>query len=361
MPLKSKTNLKFEPRFLTKTGILREYGISDQTLRRLADSLGFVKLSAVSEHGKVLYEIDEISDLSLRLGKMCPFSVALFRPPMLRFILLSVLTGSSEDALTSLDDRKIGNRSIGHAEIEAYHEYLVKNVPPILTDVVQQRRAPASEEEANVYGALLAVIGVSSVYQAPDVLEQFYFHDESMLHFVNQVCWTHSASTEIKASVINQGTGLDAFTSEGLLLYAHMFHDSEFMRESDMLRYSQGLHPRIRNAYRLSRGMTTEQWLVESQLAQDTVIELMHLSRQYKSRIRELMASADPNARVEGARLLTAALKLDDHIGKSRPESIAKNVPEHLKEITPEPYKFDTMFQLPAELKPREGNQTDVG
>jgi len=43
MPLKSKTNLKFEPRFLTKTGILREYGISDQTLRRLADLFGLCK------------------------------------------------------------------------------------------------------------------------------------------------------------------------------------------------------------------------------------------------------------------------------------------------------------------------------
>lgn len=358
MPSKS-TIKQNEPRVLTRTAILREYGLSDQTLRRLIDSLELLKLPAVTEHGKVLYEVNADSDLILRLAKLCPFSFNQFRPPMLRYILLGCLTGEDDDVVDGLSGRGFDNRYLSKDIIHELRLQILVDIPVELLDVVKQMRAPKTEEESGMYAKLLAVIGVTALYQSPDVLEQFYFSDSSLLHFLHQILWTHSSSAEIKAALVNNTTGARTVTAEGLLLYAHIFHDNEFMRDSDLTKYLSGLAPKYRPAYRRAMTLTTEDWIVESKMAQDTVVELVHMSRQLKSRIRELMASADPNARVESARLLTAVLKLDDHIGKAKPESMNKKIPEHLKQITPEPYKFDEMFQLPAELNGE--NQSDVG
>ena len=359
MPSKS-TIKQNKPRVLTRTAILREYGLSDQTLRRLIDSLELFKVSAVTEHGKVLYEIDAHSDFILRLGGLCPMSFAEFRPPMLRFLFVSCITGTIDETLASLSDRRINNRALGSNELEGIVDQLLAAVPEELYDLFKNKRAPKTEDESNAYALALLIMGISSVYQSPDVLEQFYFHDDNLMHLIHQVAWTHSASAETKAAVINQAVGNQVITPEGLILYSHIFHDSEFMRDTDLSKYCAGLSPKYRLAYKRSMALSTEQWLVEAQLAQDTIMELVHISRQCRARIRELIGSADPTARIEGARLLTTALKLDDHIGKVNPNSTNRKVPDHLKAITPEPYKFDELFQLPAELKPKD-TQSDVG
>lgn len=360
MPSKSKITPKSKSRFSTRTAILRDYGLSDQTLRRLIDSLGLVTLPAVTEHGKVLYEISPAADFGLRLGGLCPFSFTEFRPPMLRFVQISSITGTLDETVASLNDRKIINRSVELDDLSGIYDQLLAAVPEELYELFKDKRAPKTEDESAAYAAALAVMGVSSVYQSPDVLEQFYFHDDNLLHLVHQVIWTHSASAETKASVINQAVGSHVITAEGLLLYAHIFHDNEFMRDTDLTKYCIGLPPKYRTAYRKALTLTTEAWLVEAQLAQDTLTELVHINRQCRAKIRELMASADPTARIEGARLLTTALKLDDHIGKVRPEASNKKMPEHLKTITPEPYRFEELFQLPAELNPKD-SESDVG
>lgn len=358
MPSKS-TIKQNEPRVLTRTAILREYGLSDQTLRRLIDSLELLKLPAVTEHGKVLYEINAQNDFVLRLAKLCPFSFNQFRPPMLRYILLGCLTGEDDDVVDGLANRGFDNRFLSKDIIHELRLQILVDIPAEMLDIVKLARAPSTEAESLMYAQLLAIIGVTALYQSPDVLEQFYFSDASLIHFLHQILWTHSSSAEIKAALINNTTGAQTVTAEGLLLYAHIFHDNEFMRDADMTKYLSGLAPKYRPAYRRAMSLTTEDWVVESKLAQDTIVELVHMSRQLKTRIRELMTSADPNARMESARLLTAVLKLDDHIGKAKPDSVNKKIPEHLKQITPEPYKFEEMFQLPAELT--DENKSDVG
>ena len=354
MPSKQTTK-QGDPRLLTRTALLREYGLSDQTLRRLIDSLGLVTLPAVTEHGKVLYSVSDAADAMLRLGRLCPFSFDGLRLPMYRYLVLGCLTSSSQDVVDSLHGRGIDNRGITVDYVDGMKQALQDALPAPIAKMIAATRPPETDTEDSYYAALLAVVGITSIYQAPDVLEQFYFSDPALLHFIHQVIWTHSSSAEVKSALINTATGQQSMTSKGMLLYAHIFHDSEFMRESDIAKYVSGLAPKYRAAYSRSLTMTTEQWMVESQLAQDTAEELVHLSRQFKARIRALATSASQEDRLESARLLTSVLKLDDHIGKVKPAAANAPLPDHLKEITPEPYRFDEMFRVIPELTAKDG------
>lgn len=361
MPSKSRSK-KAEPRELSRTALLREYGITDKTLRRLTDSLYILDLPTKSGRGRVVYQVDGEADALLKLAGNCPDSFKGFRPPYLRFIMLGFLTMSDEDILAGLQDRGITNRSVTLDYLREAREAFIERLPPVIRKVVEKQDDPKTSAQVDAYDNLLRIIGIKSIYEHPDYLEDFYFENEDLLHFMNQVVWSHSVSDDLRANIVNHAAGYRAVSGHALIWYRSLLHDADFMRTTDSGRYFNGLPPRVRNAYRESLEISAEELVIRSELAYNTMRELHYFSRQLKAEVRRLLASTEEGASLEATKLMSTALKVDDAIGKLKPEEVGTELPAHIQEITPAQYDFDEAFKLPSEYSiTRPDDESDVG
>jgi len=345
MPSKRRSEQPAKPEELSRPALLAKYGITDTTLRRLTDRLKLVSLEAFSEHGKVKYQISKEDDLVLKMASVCPWSIKAQKVPFLRLLLLKILTCSDEEVLEDIRSRGFEIKHVTSKYVSGLRKLVLSALPPKIQKMVLEVRGPKTEDESAAFESLLSIIGVSGIYQDPVVLEDFYFHDQDLMHFINQVVWSHSAPNDVKVNLITHAVGSKVISTNGLALYQHLFHDKSFMSQADLSWYLSGLRPKIRQAYLESAAMSTEDFMVQAQLAKNTVTELQHLSSTMKSKVRELAGSADPTARIEATRLITAIIKVDDHLGKLNPASTNKEIPEYLREITPITYDYQDMFK----------------
>lgn len=333
-----------KPLELSRPALLARYGITDTTLRRLTEKLKLVSLEAFTEHGQVIYQIPEAENAILKMGSVCPWSVRILRAPFLRKLYLNVLTLSDSDAIEDFTSRGIVNKNLTTQYVAGVRKMLQASVSPILSPLINAHKAPKTATESEEYELLLQIMGISGIYQSPASLEDFYFHDQDLLHFLNQVVWSHSAPNDVKTNLITHAVGSQVVSPLGLAQYQYIFHDKGFMRDTDLSWYLSGLSPKVRLAYQESASLSTEEFMVRAKLAQDTITEMQYLSRTLKVRIRELSASSDPIARVEATRLISSLIKVEDHLGKINPGS-NKALPDYLREIGQVSYEYDQMFK----------------
>jgi hypothetical protein len=345
MPSKRRSEQPAKPEELSRPALLAKYGITDTTLRRLTDRLKLVSLEAFSEHGKVKYVISPEDDAVLKMAALCPWSIKTIRYPYHRHLFLKILTSTDAEVLDDFSSRGIENKNLTSKYVSGMRKLILSVVPPPMLKMIGESRGPKNETESGLLETLLAIVGIAGVYQDPVVLEDFYFHDPDLMHFINQVVWSHSAPNDAKVNLITHAVGSKVISTNGLALYQHMFHDKSFMTPADLSWYLSGLRPKIRQAYAESAMLSTEEFMVQARLAQNTVTELQHLSRTLKSKVRDLSSSADPTARIEATRLISAIIKVDDHLGKLNPGSTNKEIPEYLREITPITYDYSDMFK----------------
>lgn len=345
MPSKRRSAEPAKPEELSRPALLAKYGITDTTLRRLTDRLKLVGLEAFSEHGKVKYSISASDDAVLRLAALCPWSIKINKAPYHRQLFLKILTCSDQEVLDDFTSRGVDNKHLTLKYIGGVRKLVLSVIPPTMLKMVSEQRGPKNETESSLLSTLLSIVGIAGVYENPASLEDFYFHDPDLMHFINQVVWSHSAPNDVKVNLITHAVGARVISPNGLALYQHMFHDKNFMSPADLSWYLSGLRPKIRQAYAESSTLSTEEFMVRARLAQDTATELQHLSRTLKSKVRELSSSSDPTARIEATRLISAIIKVDDHLGKLNPGSTNKEIPEYLREITPITYDYQDMFK----------------
>jgi hypothetical protein len=345
MPSKRRSDQPAKPEELSRPALLAKYGITDTTLRRLTDRLKLVSLEAFSEHGKVKYVISKEDDVILKMSALCPWSIKTTRTPYHRHLFLKILTSSDQEVLDDFAGRGIENRNLTLKYVSGMRKLILSVAPPVIIKMISELRGPNTEAESSKFEILLSIVGIAGVYQDPVTLEDFYFHDPDLMHFINQVVWSHSAPNDAKVNLITHAVGTKVISTNGLALYQHMFHDKSFMTQADLAWYFSGLRPKIRQAYAESALLSTEEFMVRARLAQNTVTELQHLSKTLKNKVRDLSSSADPTARIEATRLITAIIKVDDHLGKLNPGSTNKEIPEYLREITPITYDYQDMFK----------------
>lgn len=356
MPRKSRSK-KAEVRELTRTALLREYRISDKTLRRLTETV--LNLPVKSGRGRVLYVVDDAADVLLTMARNCPDSFAPFRPPFLRYIMLGFLTMPNQDILDGLSDRHIENRAVTLGYLKGAREEFLLNLPPALRDIVADYEEPSPQEEV-LYEELLRILGVRLLYDHPHYMDEFYFSSEDLLHFINQVVWAQSCSDQDRAGAINAAAGYEAVSGSGLVWYRRAFHDDDFMRAQDLACYFGGLLPSARRAYRESRLITVEDLAIRSDLACNSVNEYQFASRHLKSESRRLMASSEVGAKAEAARMLTTALKIDDYLGKLSPADTTGEPPEHIRKITPAQYNYGDKFKVPPQFQSRGSDESEA-
>lgn len=359
MPSKSRS--KRGDRELTRTALLRAYGITDKTLRRLTEVLRLVDLKVVSGRGRIRYVIDAETDAVLQLARNCPDSFSPLRPPFLRYLMLGFLTVPDQESIDGLHDRGIRVRTVGKSVVAEAREQFCQNLPPVIRKVITAQDDPSTEAQERAYDTLLRILGLRSIYHHPQYLDDFYFEDENLLHFFNQVVWSHSTDDRVRAGVMAYAAGYRVVTPEGVAWYRLLLHDNSFMRPSDMARYLGGLPATIKAAYRESLTTTTEDLIIRSQLAHNTVRELDYFSRLFKSQTRNLLMSKADGARSEAMKMMQTALKIDDQIGKLKPEGVGKEMPSHMEAITPAEYSFEDQFDIPPELRDASGEEEEVG
>lgn len=360
MPSKSRSKRGSPEKALSRTALLKEYGLSDKTLRRLEYGLKILTLPRVSGRGRVLYQVDGRADFILKLARNCPDSFSGFRPPFLRFLFLSFLTTPTEEIVDGLTDRGILNRAITVESVERIRTQFLRNLPTVIRKMVENGEEPETDAQEESIELLLGIWGISTIYNNPEYLDEYYFANVNLLHFMNQLVWSHSASDEIKAGIMCYASGQQVVTPAGMSWYKRIFHDQGFMREKDFQHYFQGLSPSVRAAYREALSISTEELVIRSELAHNSLRELHYFSRKLKTKVRELLDSNAEGARAEALKIMVAALKVDDQIGKLKPEEVG-TTPSHLENLTLAEYDFDATFQIPDELKQRKGHGEETG
>jgi len=341
----------------TRESLLAAYGLSDKTLRRLLE-YGIATPKAETRHGRVFYVVDEATDARLRLGCFCPWSFDKFRPPFLRYVLFGMLTVPIDDILAGLDARGIRHKIIDREWLEEVESSLIRRLPNFARPFVQSRLEPVSPLQRDLHRQLLRLAGVELLYDQPMLLEEFFFEDEPLRHFITQAVHTHSASMADKAALINEGLGREVINPEGLLLWEAYFQDRSVMREEDIARYLRGVPPVYRDAYRTCMTLSASDWAIQSKLLEDTKLELQQLSRKLKHGALENILSGDREAQMHGMRMASTAMKVDDGIGRVRGvgDGPLKDVPEHLRDITPAEYCFEDRLQSDPKDKSASGS-----
>lgn len=347
--MKQKATTKSSAK-LSRSAILRKYGITDHTLRLITERSNLFKLEGKAAHGRVTYDIGPDAHDILSMGRMCPHSFDGFRPPSFRYIALGVLTGDLEDVYYGLVDRGLACTRVDRAMIESIRDRLLSVFPAPLRKRLAEGKPPTAAQKKTFQNAL-SILGILIPYKHPKLVESFYFQEDRLTHFVNQVVWAHSCNDIGRSAILKEAAGCDVLTSEGVLWYRTMFHDDSYMRDKDLAFYYAGLVPSVRRFYQDAREMSVADLAMQSMMIGGDLPTLEFLARKVKERTIKSVASSNLEAYEDSRKDIKTFLTLADSTAKLRPNDTSREVPEYLRDVTVEEYDFDTTFQIPAEFK----------
>lgn len=339
MPKKRPAQKSIE---LTRPGLLRKYRISDRTFRMITDAARLCDPKSTVSHGKARYEITPEIDKILSIARICPYSFSGFRPPCYRFIALCALTGDMEDCLYGLKDRWLNARSLSLEVLVDLQSKILSVFPKPMQERLRNGLPPTKPQE-KLFRTALMVTSLVVPYDSPEYVDQLYFSEERLTHFVNQVLWTHSCSEDRRAALINEVAGCDVITAEGLMWYRALFHDHEYMRTEDVNFYLSGLAPALKRGYKEALEMSTEDLACKIRLIDDDLAVMRYAARKIKDRLVRSLSSLNIETFNEARKDIIAFKNMHDAITKLRPDD-RKEPPGYLRDITVEERDYDEYF-----------------
>lgn len=335
---------------LSRSAILRKYGITPKTLEILTKESQILALPVHNEHGQALYEISSASDDILSMAQMCPYSFKGVRFPSYRYIALGALTGAIEDVHYGLNARDLECRHLTIEMMQDVQTRLFKFIPTALGKRLLAGKPP-TKAQIPTFLMILEITGLSLAYSDPDKLDKFYFNDPADTHFVNQVLWTHSCSNNQRSTIISEGIGGEVISADGVQWYKHIFHDNSFMREKDMGFYLSGLHPTIRGNYVEAMDSSAAVFTIKAGMQGTGVAFYQMTAETLRDKVTVGLKSNNTEELMTTLKVIGSMLKVSDMISKVNPGAEEVAVPDHMKAITTTEYKYKSMFIDPPEFR----------